>query len=457
MSNLAAGGPRVGDRLADRYDLLEEIGSGGMGRVFRAHDRLLARDVAVKVLTYAGSGDVDFQRACMHEARAAARLVHQGIATVFDTGVQEDHSFLVMELVLGKTVRELVAERGTLPPAEAVAIAARVAEALDYAHRHDVLHCDVKPHNIIVTPAGLPKLVDFGIARAANATGTLHTGQIYGSVPYLAPEQVRGEHLDARVDVYALAIVLYEMLTGRPPFQGQNVAAVLAQRLTVDPPPLRSLNPAVSARLERVVLTALARDPAKRPSSAGAFAVALRGVANDGPDTVPLGPVAIGRRRQRALRRWDRASAGALWGRVVDGWPWAHRPNGLALGTLVVAAAAMVLGLGLVLAAAFGGPSGPTDAAPKPAEAATKPGDPSKSAPQATPALPPTLPGIGWAVFTRRACEWSNLTTPPAICFGERAPGFRVRVVQREGRRWTIWDPETRDIAYVDPEALRAE
>jgi len=455
MSNLASSGPRAGDRLADRYDLLEEIGSGGMGRVFRAHDRLLARDVAIKVLTHAGSGDVDFQRACMHEARTAARLVHPGIATVFDTGVQDGYNFLVMELVLGKTVREMVAERGRLQPTEAVAIAAKVAEALEYAHRHAVLHCDVKPHNIIVTPAGLPKLVDFGIARAANATGTLHTGQIYGSVPYLAPEQVRGEHLDARVDVYALAIVLYEMLTGRPPFQGQNVAAVLAQRLTVDPPPPRSLNPAVSARLERVVLTALARDPAGRPSSARAFAVALRGAANDGPDTVRLGPVAVGRRR--AVRRWGRVPAGRLWERVVDAWPWARRPNRLALGTLVVAAAAVVLGLGLVLTAALGGPSGPTDAATKPAEAATKAGDASKPGPQAARGQPPTLPGVGWAVFTRRACEWSNQTTPPAICFGERAPGFRVRVVQREGRRWTIWDPETRDIAYVDREALRAE
>lgn len=450
MANLAARAPRAGDLLADRYDLLEEIERGGMGRVLRAHDRLLGRDVAVKILTHAGSADEDFRRACLREARAAAGLVHAGIATIFDTGVHDGQSFLVMELVPGRTLRALLLRRGRLPPDEAVAIAARVAEALDYAHRRGVLHCDVKPHNIIVTPAGAPKLVDFGLARAANVTRAFDTGEVYGSAPYLAPEQVRGGSIDARADVYALGVVLYEMLTGRPPFRGENVAAVLAQRLTVDPSPPRSLNPAISPVVERAVLTALAREPARRYPSAAAFAAALRELAPDDPaamETQPLTmetqPLAI---EARSPGR-SRSPAGRLGTR-----PRAIGGNRLALGALALSALAVVLGFALLLAARPAARPSPPQAAAPPSVAA-----PPSAASQPPPSQKAELPGAGWATFTRRSCEWSSVTTPPAICFGERPAGFRVRIIQRGSRRWMIWDPETRNIAYVDAAAIRAD
>ena len=148
MANLASDAPRVGDRLADRYELQGEIGRGGMGRVFRAHDELLGRDVAIKVLSHTGVGDADFQRITAQEARAAARVAHPGVVTIFDTGVHNERSFLVMELAPGRSLRHMLLERHTLPAAEAAQIASHVADALEHAHRQGVFHCDVKPHHL---------------------------------------------------------------------------------------------------------------------------------------------------------------------------------------------------------------------------------------------------------------------------------------------------------------------
>lgn len=263
--------------LGSRYELLERIGQGGMGEVYRARDLLLRRDVAVKLLDVL-EGDI------VAEARAAASLQHPGIASVFDAGREDGRAFLVMELVPGPTLNLVLQERGTLPSKEARAIAARVADALDAAHRRGIVHCDVKPQNIILPPSGGAKLVDFGIARAANRTQTLDGSEVRGSVAYVAPEQVRGHRVDGRTDVYALGAVLYEMLTGQPPFAGGNVAAIATRRLVADPPGPRTLNPAIPPRLERTVIKALAREPAERYATAGAFRDALQ--AADGEGTV---------------------------------------------------------------------------------------------------------------------------------------------------------------------------
>jgi serine/threonine protein kinase len=443
MVGPSSDGPRPGDRLADRYELREEIGRGGMGSVFRAHDGLLGRDVAIKVLARAQAADGDFQRASVQEARAAARLVHPGIVTVYDVGAHAGWNFLVMELVEGQSLEELL-RQGPLAPAPAVEIATQVADALEYAHRQGVLHCDVKPHNIMVIPGDFAKLVDFGIAHAASVTGAISPAEIYGSVPYLAPEQVRGERPDARADVYALGAVLYEMLTGRPPFVGQNVTALLAQRLTADPPSPRSLNGAIPPELERVVMEALARERSDRFPTAERLAGALRRVAVTArsetvkiarssldpkppggtapiPPTPPQPPMpkpsAIPEPPSRARSARARAKPPAR--------------KGLLLGALVVAVAAVVVGLWMLLSAVLD---------------RGRPVDDGSG-----------LPGSGWAQFTKASCEWSNVTTPPGICFGEREPGFRVRVVEASGRRWQIWDPTTQNVAYVDADALKRE
>ena len=279
MSNSASAALDTGDRLAGRYELGARIGGGGMGRVFRAHDVLLDRQVAVKILDEGATADEALGRAAAEEARAAASLNHPGIAKVFDSGIHDGRRFVVMELVPGRTLREILVERGPLPAAEALDLAAQVADALDEAHRHNIVHCDIKPQNVIVTPAGAAKLVDFGIARAASVTSNPADHEIRGSAAYVSPEQVSQGRVDGRSDVYSLGAVLYEMLTGRPPFQGQNVAAIISQRLVVDPPSPRSLVPSISPQLEGVLLAALARDPARRCPSAGTFRDALREAA----------------------------------------------------------------------------------------------------------------------------------------------------------------------------------
>jgi serine/threonine-protein kinase len=267
----------TGDRVANRYRLDEPVGRGGMARVFRAHDEVLDRAVAVKIVDKQPN-DETFGQACIAEARAAAALAHPNIARVFDSGVHEGCGFIVIELVAGRTLRAILDERRVLPPPEAIELAAQVADALDCAHRHGVIHCDVKPPNIIVAPDGCPKLVDFGIARAMAAT-TDQAEEIWGSASYMAPEQVEGLRPDGRTDIYALGVVLYEMLAGRLPYEGETIASVVAQRLTRDPPPLRQQDPGIAPAIERIVLRALARERTGRHASAGELRDALRGVA----------------------------------------------------------------------------------------------------------------------------------------------------------------------------------
>lgn len=264
-------------RLSDRYALGEPIGYGGMAQVYRAHDEVLDRDVAVKLLRDdAFDDDGDLTRASLEEARAAARLTHPGIVHVFDVGSQEGTSFVVMELVPGRSLQRLIRERGRLAAEEAIELTAQVADALAAVHRAGLVHLDVKPNNVLVTPDGRAKLADFGIARAASGSSTLPKDEIRGSAAYLAPEQVRGERVDGRTDIYALGAVLYELLTGRPPFTAENTAALVTQRLVTDPPPPRSINPDVPTDLDAIVLRALAREPEGRFASADEFRDALR-------------------------------------------------------------------------------------------------------------------------------------------------------------------------------------
>ena len=279
--------PHVGDRVADRYRLGEPLGQGGMARVYRAHDEVLDRAVALKIIERQPD-HAAFEQTYIAEARAAAALAHPNIAQVFDSGMHNEQGFIVMELVPGRTLRAILDERRVLPPGEAIELAAQLADALDCAHRGGLIHCDVKPPNIIVTPDGRPKLVDFGIARAMAAT-TRQTDEVWGSAPYMAPEQVEGLRPDGRTDLYGLGVVLYELLTGRLPFEGSTIASIASQRLVKDPPPLRDYNPRIAPELERMVLRALARERSERYAHASEFRDALRGVAEQaGARTGPL-------------------------------------------------------------------------------------------------------------------------------------------------------------------------
>ena len=460
--------PRFGDVLADRYELRSELGRGGMGRVFQAHDRLLGRDVALKVLTTADDDETSRQ-ACLREARVAARVSHPNIATVLDVGADHDLgvTFLVMELVPGRTLKEVRRAAGTLSPAEAVELVAQVASALEATHARGVVHGDVTPRNVIVRPDGMVKLVDFGIARVLDASRPTEVRGRYGSVPYLAPEQVHGAPPDRRSDVYALGAVLYELLVGEPPYTGRDTATVMAARLVADPPPPTGRNPAISPALERVILTALARDPMQRYASAGELREALCGVLSAATsDTQILARPAPAERASRVdgyaparpaasapasprrpapterfapvrdlpassgLAQPARRTRGATAGRA--GTSSVASPWWLGREALAVAGLAVVLGLALLAVALWRG-------------AGTTGGDRAG------------LPGTGWASLTRPTCEWSNVTTPPGICFGERPAGFRVRIVEREGPRWMIWDPTTQGVAYVDATALKPE
>src|SRR3954447_7515997 len=271
------GNGAFGDRVvAGRYRLIEPLGRGGMGRVYRAHDDLLDRPVAVKLIYDDAVSDRDLRRACAVEARAAARLSHPGVVRILDSGFDDGHCFVVMELAEGQTLSQLIRESGWLPVERALGLAAQIADALEEAHRQGVVHCDVKPGNLIVDRYERIRLVDFGIARVSNSSTGLSDQDIHGSAKYVAPEQVEGGKIDARTDLYALGVVLFEMLTGRPPFTGGNLASILAQRLVADPPSVQLLRPAVPADVDAIVRRAMAREPDQRYQTAGDLRDALR-------------------------------------------------------------------------------------------------------------------------------------------------------------------------------------
>ena len=258
----------VGRVFANRYELRTEIGHGGMADVYLARDRLLNRRVAVKVLSPTFAADPAFVERFRREAQAAASLNHPNIVAVYDWGQEDDTSFIVMEYVNGQTLRDVVNRYGTVPPMEAARIGADIADALEFAHRNGVVHRDVKPGNVLITPEGGVKVTDFGIARAESSDTLTKTGAVLGTATYFSPEQAQGLALDGRSDVYSLGVVLYEMLTGVAPFTADSPVSVAYKHVREEPVPPSRVNPDIPGALDRIVLTAMAKDVALRYASA---------------------------------------------------------------------------------------------------------------------------------------------------------------------------------------------
>lgn len=340
--------------LGGRYQVGELLGYGGMAEVHRGRDLRLGRDVAVKMLRTDLARDNTFQMRFRREAQNAAALNHPAIVAVYDTGEEraptgEVLPYIVMEFVAGRTLKEVLAAEGRIMPRRALEMTADICAALEFSHRHGIIHRDIKPGNVMLTPNGQVKVMDFGIARAlaSGATTMTQTSAVIGTAQYLSPEQARGEAVDARSDVYAAGCVLFELLCGHPPFVGDSPVAVAYQHVREDPRPPSDSNPDVSPDIDAVVLKALAKNPVNRYQSAAEMRADLLRAASGRPvlatpllrqdDTAQMSS------STRVNSRTAPARVGDARRRKASGWVIA------ALSTLGVLAA-VALTAGLILA-----------------------------------------------------------------------------------------------------------
>jgi eukaryotic-like serine/threonine-protein kinase len=348
---MAVTGTRV---LGGRYVLGEVLGTGGMATVWRARDEVLGRDVAVKVLSPQYAADPGFLARFEREARHAARLSHPHLVTVFDCGVDGSMPFIVMELVAGPTLRQVLDQTGTLPAGQAVGIAAAVCEALEVAHTAGLVHRDIKPANIVLADGGEVKVLDFGIAKADG--GTTRTQAVLGTPAYLSPEQASGQDAGPQADLYALGCVLFEMLTGTPPFTADTTVGLAYRHVHDDPGPPSARRPGLPARLDQITARLLAKNPADRPPTAAAARAGLLSALNQDA-TAKLTSV-TGELAPASRRRW--------------------RPRGTEV-VLAAALAASVAALATVLLTAPATPSAPAAAPAVTRPAATRPAVKSKA------------------------------------------------------------------------------
>jgi serine/threonine protein kinase len=381
--------------IAGRYRLQEVVGRGGMGEVWQASDEVLGRPVALKLLLSRPGDDTALGRFRL-EAQTAARLSHRNVVAVYDFGTDQGRLYLVMELIDGRSLADELADHGPLPPQQVAAIGAGVATGLAVAHREGVIHRDIKPANLLLPSDGTVKIGDFGLARFADESvaGLTVTGQVMGTTAYLAPERGLGHPAGPASDVYALGCVLYQLLTGRPPFQADTAAAVVYQHVETSPRPIRGYRPDLPEPFDAYVLTMLSKDPERRPTAqqaAGAFAAARTA-------WVPPPPAAAGTSAplpgaQDTPRQPHIASSARPAGtRQPDGGRKVTRRSVVTIGTVAAAAITAVTVATLVAASGNDG----KESHPKPA------------AVQSTPASPPSSPPVP---STSRV---SRTTEPPA-------------------------------------------
>ncbi|MEJ7791385.1 MAG: serine/threonine-protein kinase [Gaiellaceae bacterium] len=257
----------MSDRVAERYELKEVVGTGGMASVYCAYDTLLERNVALKILHAHYGEDAEYVERFRREARAAAQLSHPGIVTVIDRGEENGRQFIVFEYVDGETLKEIVERSGPLPVRRVIELGLEMGRAIAFAHDQGLVHRDVKPQNVLLGSDGRARVTDFGIARSLDAVGRTETGTVLGTSHYIAPEQARGERVDAQTDVYSFGVVLYELLAGDVPFPGDNFLTVAMKHVNDPIPSLLERRPDCPLRLATLVERMLAKEPAGRPAS----------------------------------------------------------------------------------------------------------------------------------------------------------------------------------------------
>lgn len=265
----------IGHELGGRYQIIERIGGGGMALVYKAHDVLLNRNVAIKVLRQQFVNDEEFIRRFRREAQSAASLSHPNVVSVYDVGQEDDIHYIVMEYVEGQNLNEIIKERAPLQVDEAIRIASQIADALDHAHHNQIIHRDIKPHNILIGRNGRVKVTDFGIARAVTSTTITQTGSVVGSVHYFSPEHAKGVATGEKSDLYSLGIVLYQMLTGRLPFLGESPISVALKHLQEHFEEPRSVNPMIPQSVENIIIKSMRKNPGERYQSAKEMLVDL--------------------------------------------------------------------------------------------------------------------------------------------------------------------------------------
>jgi len=261
-----------------RYEVLCELGQGAMGLVYKARDPLIDRIVAIKTINLGLALDEkeEYEGRFYQEAKAAGRLSHPNIVTIYDVGKNGDVAYIAMEFLEGRELRDIMNDDGLMPVDQVLDIVAQVSQGLAYAHEHDIVHRDVKPSNVMVVRDGHVKITDFGIARMASSAVQTQAGMVLGSPKYMSPEQVMGKPIDQRSDIFSLGVMLYEMLTGQAPFNGDNVNAIMYQTLNAIPTPPNSLNPEVPEMINFIVAKALAKKMEDRYQNAKDFAADLR-------------------------------------------------------------------------------------------------------------------------------------------------------------------------------------
>lgn len=257
-----------GTRVGGRYKILMQIGGGGMSHVYLAHDVILNRDVAIKILRYDFSNEDELQKRFQREALSATSLLHPNIVAVYDVGEDGDMHYIVMEYIEGKTLKKYIQEFAPLSPARTLQIMKQLTSAIAHAHENGIIHRDIKPQNVLMNDDGSVKVTDFGIATTLNATGLTQTNSVMGTVHYLSPEQARGGIATKRSDIYSLGIVMYELLTGELPFSGESAVSIALKHLQSETPSVREFDATIPQSVENIVLKATAKDPMHRYNSA---------------------------------------------------------------------------------------------------------------------------------------------------------------------------------------------
>jgi serine/threonine-protein kinase len=329
--------PEAGQIYGDRYRLVDRIAIGGMGEVWRAHDEVILRDVAIKILKPEFMGDPGFLERFRVEARHAARVDHVGIADVYDYGEGSGSAYLVMEIVAGDSLARIIEKRIRLTSIEVLSIVEQTAKALHAAHLDGLVHRDIKPGNLLVTPAGKVKITDFGIARVADQVALTATGQVMGTVQYLAPEQATGKPASPSTDIYSLGVVAYEALTGRRPFTGETQMIIAMAQINDKPP---AMSDDIDKRVQELVFACLAKKPNQRPGSALDLANRARSLRLQLEGVSPTEIFEPENTSTTVAPRVDDASETAPVKKLPVVWPWI----GL-IAVLIVAASGVMIAI----------------------------------------------------------------------------------------------------------------